>query len=418
MVQTIFTVITRVKPPEFDALHQVVAAIGADPAANAVLPFGGFDTLHFASLVLVEADRLPPTMVFEHNVDGSADDWLRTLVAEAGDGLDALYRHCVGYPGSADREKVRDYLAGHIVRPGAFHVGATGRSLARIRQEADLRAAVETYVDAQREAGTLPADVVGCRSAIQDFVRTTPGLAWATAKAPPRQTRTERWGHQARLRGAQLAAVPLAILLLPVLLLALVVLRRKEKRDPVQEGSAGPEQIEALSRTEDFVAQNHLASVIAVKPGPLRGIILPVVLYALNLIARVSGTKGKLAGIPSIHFAHWSRINGGSHLMFLSNFNGSWESYLGDFIEKGAPGLSAVWSNTVEYPRTEFLVRKGATDGPRFRQWARAHQCPTQAWYSAYPGLTMSIIDNNSAMREGLFGSMTTEEATTWLRRL
>ena len=150
----------------------------------------------------------------------------------------------------------------------------------------------------------------------------------------------------------------------------------------------------------------------------MRIALLQAVLYAVNLVARISATKGKLSGIPSIHFAHWSLIDEDRHLLFMSNFDGSWESYLGDFIDKAAVGLTAVWSNTVEFPRTRLLALRGATDGPRFRQWARAHQCRTDVWYSAYPDLSMPAIDNNSAIREGLFAPLDPEETQQWLRRL
>ena len=103
--------------------------------------------------------------------------------------------------------------------------------------------------------------------------------------------------------------------------------------------------------------------------------------------------------------------------MFLSNFDGSWESYLGDFIDKAARGLTAVWSHTVNFPRTRLLVFQGAGDGPRFRQWARANQCRTEVWYSAYPELTMPAIDNNSAIREGLSRTLDAEETQRWLTR-
>lgn len=419
MTQTVFTVITEVDPAHLDALRQVVDQIGADPAANAVLPLGGFDRLHFASLVLVQGDDLPPSLIFEHNVDGSLDAWLNMLVAERPAGLNTLYAHCRGYPGAGPGGAgLRAYLAEHVVRPGAYHVGATGRSLSRIRQEAELRQAIENHIDSTVAGGSAPVNAAGWRSSIQQFVSANPELSWAAGRVPSRQTRRERLGHRARLRVTVAAAIPLAVLLSPILLVGAVVLRLKEVTDPVQEGPADPAHVDVLAATEDVVAQNHLASVIKVKPGLLRAVILPVVLFALNLVARVNATKGELAGIPSIHFAHWSRINGGRHLLFLSNFDGSWESYLGDFIDKASTGLTAVWSNTVEFPRTEWLMREGAKDGPKFRQWARAHQCPTAAWYNAYPRSTMTIIDNNSLIREGLFGSMSQLEVQAWLRRL
>jgi hypothetical protein len=35
----------------------------------------------------------------------------------------------------------------------------------------------------------------------------------------------------------------------------------------------------------------------------------------------------------TIHFAHWAFVSNGSRLMFFSNFDHNWESYLDDFIE-------------------------------------------------------------------------------------
>jgi len=417
MTQTVFTVITQVDPAKVEALKVVLDQIALDPASNPVLPMGRFDTLHFASMVLAQGGTLPPTLIFEMNVDGSLDDWLKSLVAGGRSGLDTLYASAVGYPGGTDAE-VQAYLAEHVVRPGAFHIGATGRSLARIRQEAGLRNAIEDHLDAQVADGTLPADPVAVRKSIQAFVKADKGFSWAKT-SPPRETKLAHYGHVAKLAAFVVVALVLTLTVLwPFLILWVVVLRIKERTDPVQTEPADPAQIEAIAANEDFIAQNHLASVIPVKPGLLRAVTLPVVLYALNLVARVTATKGQLAGIPSIHFAHWSRINGGKHLLFLSNFDGSWESYLGDFIDKGATGLTGVWSNTIDFPRTRFLIHEGATDGPAFRQWARAHQCPTNVWYSAYPESTMPIIDNNTSIREGLYRSMNETEVQAWLRRL
>ncbi len=423
MTQTVFTVITEVDPERVGDLEQVLARIGPDLRTSDVLPLGDFETLHFASLVLARDATLPPTLIFEHNVDGSLDAWLATLVARASPALDVLYSNCIGYPAGDDGELKQAYLAAHVVRPGAYHIGATGRTRARIGQEAQLRQGIEDYVEAEMTAGRLPGDPVAIRSAIRAFVAGDPAFAWA--KPNHLQAAREQLGAMwERVRPVLplVILVPVAVVLLPLLVPLLVgwavVLRGKELTDDVRQDPAGSGTVEALSRTEDFVAQNHLASVIPVKPGLLRAVTLPVVLYVVNLSARVLATKGTLAGIPSIHFAHWSRINGGRHLLFLSNFDGSWESYLGDFIDKGHAGLSAVWSNTVNFPRTRLLVEDGAEDGPQFRQWARAKQCPTAAWYSAYPNATMPIIDNNTAIHKGLYGAMDKEEAQAWLRRL
>ena len=84
----------------------------ADPAGNPILPMGRLDGLHFGSVVLAEGARLrTPQLILEQNVDGTVDDWLQTLVTQAGPGLDALFDGCDGYPGHANRRAARGLAA-------------------------------------------------------------------------------------------------------------------------------------------------------------------------------------------------------------------------------------------------------------------------------------------------------------------
>ena len=101
----------------------------------------------------------------------------------------------------------------------------------------------------------------------------------------------------------------------------------------------------------------------------------------------------------------------------FSNFDGSWENYLGDFIDKAAKGLTAVWSNTAGFPRSRWLLLGGATDEHRFKAFARNSQIVTEVWYSAYKHLSVQNIINNSQIRKGLIGRQKPAETTEWLRR-
>lgn len=420
MIQSVFTIIADLDPGGMDAVRAAIKAIHDDPAANALLPFGQFDNLHFASLVLAEGSGIDPSkLILECNIDGTIEAWLPVLVAKGGTGLAALFGGSPGFPAGTDTGARHAWLAAHVVHPGAYHIGATGRSLPRILQESQLHDAIEGFLDQQDEKGllegTTPAAV---RSSIQAFVKADPALAWAQTPAGPNQTTSEKLVNVAKLIGTALVVVVLLPVLIPLLVIVIPVLLVKERTDPVQQGPAPPAFIRAVEADEDqpLVAQNHLASVIPVKPGVLRATLLPVVLFVLNRLVRVTGVNGELGGIPSIHFAHWSVINHGKHLLFVSNYDGSWESYLGDFVDKAAHGLTAVWSNTVNFPRTVLLILKGAANGPAFLQWGRASQCETGAWYTAYPHLTMNNVDNDSAVREGLFAN--DKDTLTWLQDL
>jgi len=427
----VLTIVTDVEPATMAELRAALAGIAADPAGNSLLPFAQFESLHFACLVLSEAPALDrPVLIFECNVDGSVEAWLDELVRRGGRGLDALFQASPGFPGGADLHRLRSWLGEHVVRPRAFHVGATGRTVGRILEEEQLHDAISAYLDVADVAGDLDgATAEAVREKVQDFVRGAPALHWAQGRPAPRETAGEKLGHRARAVAAAAAIVPLAPILVPAVAVGFAILLVKERTDPVQSGPPDPSHVRMLEEDEDhglvenvggayLLAQNHLSSVIPVKPGLLRATLLPLVLFVLNLVTRIKFTKGRLGGIPSIHFAHWSLIDRGRHLVFLSNFDGSWESYLADFIDKAAVGLTAVWSNAVNFPRTRRLIRDGAADGPRFRQWARTSQCRHAAWYSAYPGLTMPAIDNNSAIREDLFTTLDHDRTVQWLRRL
>jgi hypothetical protein len=200
----------------------------------------------------------------------------------------------------------------------------------------------------------------------------------------------------------------------------LIWLRFKESTDSIKVDAANPTNLGKLVKKEDLGhnVQNHMASITIVKPGWLRRVTLWMVLWAINLAARLLATHGTLSGIPSIHFAHWSMIDGGRRLLFLSNFDGSWENYLDDFIDKAHRGLTGVWSNTVGFPRTQFLVGGGATDGPRFKAVARDAQTVTNAWYSAYRDLTVQGIDKSSTIREHLSEPTSTQSPEAWLQLL
>jgi len=419
--QSVFAVVTDVHTGRLDELRSTLAEIAADPGGNQILPFAPFERLHFASIVLADGADLPaPQLIFEANVDGPAAAFLDELIATAPAGLDALYATTPGYPGSA-AGPLREWLEDRIVWPRAYHIGACGRSVARIREERRLHDAICGFVDRQERSGELKGlTAPELRARIVDYVAADPDLAPLQRRPPPRQTRLERLRNWARVVAAAGGAVLLSPILVPLLLVAAVVIVVRERLDSVQTAPPDPAAVRIVEADEDRpgCVQNHLASVVAVKQGPVRIAVLQAVLYVVNLVARVSATKGTLSGIPSIHFAHWSLIDEDRHLVFLSNFDGSWESYLGDFIDKAAIGLTAVWSNTADFPRTRFLAFRGAADGPRFRQWGRAHMCRSDVWYSAYPDLSMPAIDNNSAIREGLIAPLDREETEQWLRRL
>ena len=81
--------------------------------------------------------------------------------------------------------------------------------------------------------------------------------------------------------------------------------------------------------------------------------------YLVTALADEGALTGKLGGIRTIHFARWVALPDG-RLLFFSNYDGSWEAYLGEFVDKASMGLTMIWSNTIWYPQTRLLILEGA----------------------------------------------------------
>ena len=162
-------------------------------------------------------------------------------------------------------------------------------------------------------------------------------------------------------------------------------------------------------------AQNHMISITQRKPGAIRWFTSRLVFWAGGEFVMRYYRPGFLSDIGTIHFARWVTTPGAPDVLFFSNYDASWESYLEDFITRAHAGLTAVWSNSIGFPRTENLIQGGASDGERFKRYARQSMVPTRFWYSAYPQLTTTTIRTHAEIRRGLSGLMTEDEAIRWL---
>jgi hypothetical protein len=126
-------------------------------------------------------------------------------------------------------------------------------------------------------------------------------------------------------------------------------------------------------------------------------------------------TAGRLARVRTIHFARWVWIDGNQRLAFMSNYDGSLESYMDDFINKAGFGLNFVFSNGIGYPKTRWLLADGCKDEQKFKNFLHRHQFYTHVWYNAHPGLTAVDLERNSRIRAGLEArSMTPVQAREW----
>jgi len=215
----------------------------------------------------------------------------------------------------------------------------------------------------------------------------------------------------------------LALLLSPLLLFLapfyIFALRRLEKSDPVVCPTADQKYAENLSSFEDHDITNQFSAMGSLKPGLVRLLTTSIVLKTVNYGARHLTRPGRLGRIRSIHFARWVFVAGTERMIFCSNYDGSVESYMDDFINKTGFGLNASFSNGIGYPRTNWLVREGCIDERNYKEYLRRHTLPSQVWYKAYPGLGAVDLEKNTRIRQGLeMSSMTDEQARDWVALL
>jgi hypothetical protein len=421
--QSNFMIAAPILPEREGGLRALLETMNVRPGVvdphNALFPFARFEQLHVARFVILNdgtladrppEDRLPNPPVrlaFLGDCDGEAEAMLVQFVAQAGDGLRQIFSYCEGFSTSTD---LLPWMHQHSFKPATQYVNWVGRTVQQIREEVVLRAALHSYLVRH------PAAFDGQRpSKIRDWLITIHQVE-GPALTPPEWTPVG-WCVRHLLN---LVGVPAALLLLSPFLLIyapvfLWILRRRETTDPVITPTPSPAHVDALSLIEDHDVTNQFSAFGSVKPGRFRRWTLIFIFWVLDFSTHQIYTRGRLARVNTIHFARWVFTDDKRRLFFGSNYDGSLDSYMDDFINKVAFGVNLVFGNGLGFPRTKFLVFGGIKNELPYKRYLRRHQLPTQVWYKAYPGLTAADLARNTMIRKGLEGRMTDDRARQWL---
>lgn len=225
-----------------------------------------------------------------------------------------------------------------------------------------------------------------------------------------------------KLAGALLIAVVTAVGMLlitavAVLLLFLDRLRRAEAADRADGRDPDTELLRDVAMRENApgFAQNHIIALSATKPGWFRRLTLSIALWGIAVLVRHWFRPGFVATMGTIHFASWARLPGSGALLFLANYDGSWNSYLEDFITKVPSGQTAAWTHAIGFPRTRWLIRDGVRDAAAFKRWVRRQQRPTGMWYARHRSLTLDRIRTHALIHDGLANAHSDTSARAWL---
>lgn len=119
-----------------------------------------------------------------------------------------------------------------------------------------------------------------------------------------------------------------------------------------------------------------------------------IFMAARSVPAQLSG----LLGLKLIHFARWVMIRReqwpdlgqgkqsltNDYMLFLSNFNGTWDQYIDAFADGIPGGLDLFWYTSTGYPHSIPIAR--------FKDYIGYNQIATNYYYNATPGAAQRDI--------------------------
>jgi hypothetical protein len=347
-------------------------------------------------------------------------------------------------------------LARHIqqyrVSENTLFLAASGYTVSSIRQEARLREVLRDWLASQRAASMMDdAALDAMRRAAAAHVQglQDPGCASGPA-APPAGLWRRRLDFAVtflffplvgvlgkdimlavgRIRNRARRALTYLVTGLwwlyagPFTIVALLGVRLLEWIEPeVTPPRASSEKLHALESVEDRRTKNELTEWFPVKPSWLGRAMMWLVLFGAERGARHCWTDGRLAGAQNIHFARLVLVDGGRTMVFMSDYEGSFDAYMNHFIGVGGhsraviPISSRAWGS----PKTRWLyLPRDPVAYPRlWQEFARRNQLPAAVRYVAYPTLSANDILNNRIVRNGLFADrLDADELADWARRI
>ena len=400
MAPKALTVIVKIRSGEEESLKSFLEDIGRHIRTNSSVRWPESRLVHFARwAILPDPDRGGCRLLFACNYDGELAAFLKELVAIAPD-LDQIWGRCEGYTGQSN---LLAFIQEHTYKPQAFFIAFRTATVQTIRNAIALREQMQNFLDLPAVAQWL--DCPGIVPFLDQLAQVPKVLPWWKAIG--------QWGMQVMAAvGAGVEAIADAI---RKALIAIAIFFVKPLGQPTQPQTLGSysgldDKTQVLEAVEDRIVQNQMNIITDIQPSRL--LRLQLILLLIDLAAKYVFPPGELLDIRTIHFARWVIIDGGKRMLFISNYDGSWENYIGDFVDKGNFGLNAIWNNSVNFPPG------GAQDIVSFRKFVRDHQVPSQMFYCAYPQATVKNILRDRQVSQPLAADFNRETVAHWLELL
>lgn len=134
-----------------------------------------------------------------------------------------------------------------------------------------------------------------------------------------------------------------------------------------------------------------LTAMVPIIPGHRDALLAVLAAFRARIEA---GGPTPLDDVGTVHFARWVVLPGGPDagtLLFASDFDGPWDTYLEDFAGQAAASFDAIFSHCEGWPE------QGVRDVAAFKEYVRRHEIAEQVYYRAHPAATVRQV--GSALR-------------------
>jgi hypothetical protein len=113
------------------------------------------DDVIFVGMPACEEHLHSKYLVFESNCDGDMESYLLGLATTAGAHLDAIWSHCVGYPGASDPRQFIDYMRACQIETTFFFAAVNDKSVSESLRALQTQRAVRDFISSHQ--GMEPA---------------------------------------------------------------------------------------------------------------------------------------------------------------------------------------------------------------------------------------------------------------------
>jgi hypothetical protein len=161
------------------ALRAYLAALARDGSG----PFAKVSSTHMCRLAVLDdviypglptkVDHLQsPYLVFESNIDGDLDTYLARMAREAAPEVDAIWSHCVGYPGLKDVPAWVAYMKKCQLTTTFYFADVNDKTVQQTLRALQVQSGLATFIE--RNQGKSPAEIKQAFAEFWESLHATP----------------------------------------------------------------------------------------------------------------------------------------------------------------------------------------------------------------------------------------------------